>query len=96
MRPMEILVEVIWGVPTHGALLIDVVGEMILGKPQHRDTLEFLIRTDGWACYKRAGCVIPRRASEFGCDRPRHGPRESRTHTTQHHDRMPKRTHTYV
>ena len=28
------------------------MGEMILGKTQHKDTVEFLVRTDGWACYK--------------------------------------------
>ena len=32
--------------------VVDVVGEMILGKTQHKDTVEFLVRTDGWACYK--------------------------------------------
>ena len=45
-------VEVIWGVPLHGVTVVDVVGEMILGKTQHKDTVEFLVRTDGWACYK--------------------------------------------
>ena len=52
MRPTEVLVEVIWGVPLHGVTVVDVVGEMILGKTQHKDTVEFLVRTDGWACYK--------------------------------------------
>jgi len=52
MRPTEVLVEVVWGVPLHGVTVTDVVGEMILGKQQHKDTVEFLIRTDGWACYK--------------------------------------------
>ena len=42
----------IWGVPLHGVTVVDVVGEMILGKTQHKDTVEFLVRTDGWACYK--------------------------------------------
>ena len=47
MRPTEVLVEVIWGVPLHGVTVVDVVGEMILGKTQHKDTVEFLVRTDG-------------------------------------------------
>ena len=45
--PTELVVDIHTGVT-----VVDVVGEMILGKTQHKDTVEFLVRTDGWACYK--------------------------------------------
>lgn len=59
MRPTELLVEVIWGVPMHAVAVIDIRGEMLLGKPQHQDTVEFLVRADGWACYKWPKGVPP-------------------------------------
>ncbi|KAH8076438.1 hypothetical protein JL721_439 [Aureococcus anophagefferens] len=56
LRPVELLVEVVWGVPMHAVAIVSIRGEMILGKArrkaQHQDTVEFLVRRDGWACYK--------------------------------------------
>ena len=65
MRPTEVMVELLWGVPMHGVLVIDVTGAMILGEAQHVDTIEYILRTDGWAAYKwpklrRSGKYWPR------------------------------------
>ncbi|KAJ1455651.1 hypothetical protein M885DRAFT_519333 [Pelagophyceae sp. CCMP2097] len=52
LRPLEMMVEVLWGVPHNGVLVTDVAGAMLLGEPQHVDTIEYLVRTDGWVAYK--------------------------------------------
>ena len=51
-RPMEMMVEVFWGRSVQGVLTADAEGELVLGKPQYKNTAEFVVLRDGWAAYK--------------------------------------------
>ena len=65
-RPLEMMVEVVWGRSVQGVLTVDAEGELVLGKPQYKNTAEFVVLRDGWAAYKwpylsRDGVVFSRR-----------------------------------
>lgn len=51
-RPLEMMVEVLWGRSIQGVLTVDAEGELVLGRPQYKNTAEFFVLRDGWAAYK--------------------------------------------
>ncbi|KAH8071153.1 hypothetical protein JL721_4584 [Aureococcus anophagefferens] len=51
-RPLELMVEVFWGRAVQAVLTVDAEGELVLGKPQYKNTAEFVVLRDGWAAYK--------------------------------------------
>lgn len=50
-RPMELMVEVLWGEAIHGVLTATVRGELALGSGQYKNTEEFIVLKNGWVAY---------------------------------------------
>eukprot|EP00040_Diaphanoeca_grandis_P019091 m.100569 g.100569 ORF g.100569 m.100569 type:complete len:509 (-) comp27256_c1_seq1:33-1559(-) len=50
-RPLELMVEVLWGQPTHAVLTTTVRGELALGKTQYKNTEEYMVLNNGWVSY---------------------------------------------
>eukprot|EP00041_Stephanoeca_diplocostata_P029012 m.845875 g.845875 ORF g.845875 m.845875 type:complete len:661 (-) comp23477_c1_seq58:2272-4254(-) len=57
-RPWEMMVEVMWGEPAHGVLVMDVQGDLTIDCRKHGefcthvDTEEFIVLKNGWAAFK--------------------------------------------